>query len=373
MPLQTASARDAWDTLRRNKASMWYPGPKQKGPLDSRYAGVRLSQQGFFAPVLNAAFQFSRRDSVFTIGSCFARNLEARLLQQNIQVPSFTSAFDAFEANPHSHDGAQRNFPSKFNTFSIQQQMAWGLDPATPFPREALVDLGDGRFADPHGHVCLTFADLDTTMARRRALDGLAATASACPVIIITLGLNEVWRDRVTGLYANFTPTPDMRRANPDRFEFVIPTFSENLAALEATHELFARRLPPGHQVIVTVSPVALDVTFSPMDIVLANWRSKSLLLAVATTWAQAHDNVHYFPSFEIVYHSDPARSWQEDRRHPTGSIIAHIMSVFFRHYLREDAEGGDRADAPVVALGLTPATGLPHDAVPGPEQELRA
>jgi GSCFA family len=43
------------------------------------------------------------------------------------------------------------------------------------------------------------------------------------------------------------------------------------------------------------------------MDIVVANTWAKSLLRAVAQEWAQAHNNIDYFPSYEIVKNSDRA------------------------------------------------------------------
>jgi hypothetical protein len=50
--------------------------------------------------------------------------------------------------------------------------------------------------------------------------------------------------------------------------------------------------------------------TFSTMDIVVANTWAKSLLRAVAQEWAAAHENVDYFPSYEIVQNSDRAAVW---------------------------------------------------------------
>jgi len=55
------------------------------------------------------------------------------------------------------------------------------------------------------------------------------------------------------------------------------------------------------------------------MDVVVANTYAKSLLRAVAQEWTSAHDNVHYFPSYEIVQNSDRAATWEPDLRHVKG------------------------------------------------------
>jgi hypothetical protein len=74
--------------------------------------------------------------------------------------------------------------------------------------------------------------------------------------------------------------------------------------------------------------------TFSTMDVVLANTYAKSLLRTVAQEWAAAHDNVDYFPSYEIVQNSDRAAVWEPDLRHVKGAGAQHIMDLFLRHYL---------------------------------------
>jgi hypothetical protein len=74
--------------------------------------------------------------------------------------------------------------------------------------------------------------------------------------------------------------------------------------------------------------------TFSPDDVVLANCYSKSLLRTVAQQWSAKHENVHYFPSYEIVQNSERAVAWEEDLRHVNEKVANHIMSLFLDSYL---------------------------------------
>jgi hypothetical protein len=74
--------------------------------------------------------------------------------------------------------------------------------------------------------------------------------------------------------------------------------------------------------------------TFSTMDIVIANSWAKALLRAVAQDWAAAHQNVDYFPSYEIVQNSDRAAVWEADLRHVTGAAVEQIMDLFVREYI---------------------------------------
>jgi hypothetical protein len=87
-------------------------------------------------------------------------------------------------------------------------------------------------------------------------------------------------------------------------------------------------------QFVVTVSPVPLMATFSTEDVVIANTYSKSLLRTVAQEWTAAHQNVHYFPSYEIVQNSERAITWEEDLRHVQGKVVQHIMGLFMESFL---------------------------------------
>jgi GSCFA family protein len=87
-------------------------------------------------------------------------------------------------------------------------------------------------------------------------------------------------------------------------------------------------------QIIVTVSPVSLQATFSGEDVVIANTYSKSVLRAAAQAWATVAKNVHYFPSYEIVQNSDRTVTWEEDLRHVRGPVVLHIMNLFLCNYL---------------------------------------
>ncbi len=160
------------------------------------------------------------------------------------------------------------------------------------------------------------------------------AVESAAPELIITLGLVEVWRDIEADVYLNHTPIPSLLRTQRQRYEFHLTSFAQNWANLEAIHTLLSRYGHPDLRIVVTVSPVPLLNTFSTMDIVVANTYAKSLLRTVAQEWATAHENVDYFPSYEIVLNSDRAAAWEPDLRHVKGAGAHHIMELFVRSYL---------------------------------------
>ncbi len=84
---------------------------------------------------------------------------------------------------------------------------------------------------------------------------------------------------------------------------------------------------------ILTVSPVALNLTFSGRDVIVANSQSKSTLVAHAQSAAADHPSIDYFPSYEAVMGSDPLFAWQPDRRHASPRMVDLIVAEFLHRY----------------------------------------
>ena len=321
--------------VHRNAANL-YRRWHEKGALpyqpDGKLACQRLHQP-LFTPAITPGFKLRREDKLFAIGSCFARGIESALIMQKMEVLSRTTAFDSF---PAVNNEMKLGFTNKYNTFSIYNELRWALDPAAEFPRESLIDVGNGLFYDPHTNPALQLAGLEETIHRHDILESVTRRIVECRVVIITLGLAEVWRDKTADVFLNHTPVPQALRGNPDRYEFHITNFAQNLSNLERIHTLLSQFGYADVQIVVTVSPVPLMATFSGEDVVIANTYSKSMLRTVAQEWAAAHKNVHYFPSYEIVQNSDRAVTWEEDLRHVKGEVANHVMKLFLRHYLEE-------------------------------------
>ena len=308
--------------------SRWHQKHALPSELNGTLACQRL-REPLFAPAISPGFKMQREDKIFAIGSCFARGVELALIGQKMDVLSKTAEFDSFQA---MNGELELGFTNKYNTFSIYNELRWALNPAAEFPRQSLVDLGNGIFYDPHTNPALQLAGLEETIHRREIMQMVTRRISQCRVVIITLGLVEVWRDNIADVFINQL-IPDLHNSYPDRYELHVTNFVENFSTLEHIHALLSQFGHQDVQIVVTVSPVPLQATFSGEDVVIANTYSKSLLRAVAQEWAAAHKNVHYFPSYEIVQNSDRKLTWEEDMRHVKGNVVQHIMSLFLRNY----------------------------------------
>jgi len=327
-----ATAAEAVKNYAKNSARTWYKDGVTTDDVTGKYAFQRL-RQTWFTPQVDPKFKLRRDDKFYAIGSCFARGLENALAGHKMTVESAAPEFAKLQsANKEERSGL--GFINKYNTYSILNELRWALDPDSEFPRDSIVRLTDTTWYDPHTTPTLNFVGLDETLERRTLLQAVTKRIQSCRAIIITLGLAEVWRDVQADVFVNCTPIPSLFKTQPGRYEFHLTNFAQNRANLEAIYALLSQFGHPDFHVIITVSPVPLMNTFSTMDIVIANTWAKSLLRAVAQEWADAHPNVDYFPSYEIVQNSDRAAAWERDLRHVKGAGAQHIMALFLQKYI---------------------------------------
>jgi GSCFA family protein len=325
------TAAEAMRNYAKNRARTWYKDGVDSNDPAGTYAFQRLSQT-WLSPQVDPKFKLGQDDKFYAIGSCFARGLEQALAKHKIAVESAAPEFSKFQ--PAKKDVSALGFTNKYNTYSMLNELRWALDPNALFPVDSIVQLTKTKWYDPHTNPTLGFVSLEETLQRRALIQTVTKRIKSCRAVVVTLGLAEVWRDVRTDVFVNCTPIPSLFKTEPDRYEFHLTSFAENWANLEAIHTLLSQHGHPDFRIVVTVSPVPLMNTFSTMDIVVANSWAKSLLRALAQEWANAHPNVDYFPSYEIVQNSDRAAVWKEDLRHVRGAGVQHIMDLFLRNYL---------------------------------------
>ncbi len=333
--LHRCSSNEAVRRLRENPASRWQSGWEIE-PAEGT-AWQRITSEPFFTPRVDAGFTVEASDRIFALGSCFAREVESALSGLGFTVDSITDAFKGLETYGPRHP---QGFLNKYNPESIYQELRWALDPVSKFPPEAFQELPNGLWRDVMADPVFGDGDFDRTLDLHGRLSDVMRRAADCRIVVITLGLVEVFHDTRTGLYANTTPH---LTASPGRYEFGVLTYPEVMDALERIYRLLSEHGHPDVEILVTVSPVPLDATFTGTDIVMATTYSKSLLRSAAGEWSQSKGNVHYFPSYEIVMNSARDRAWFMDGRHVRQDMVAHIMQTFANAYAPHPALGGQR------------------------------
>jgi len=289
---------------------------------------------------LNDKVGIHLEDDIFCIGSCFAKNIERKLVDVGFRVlshPNFAStAGEPFAA-----------LPNVFNVRSIVNEFRWGLTNATPRPEDSFVADHQGYLYDPHSTVD-TFRGRPEVVRQRRA--GITANMRRlrdCRIVILTLGLVEVWYDHETELYLNATLPQFLLERDPQRYVLRVLDYADCLRGLEEAWELLRRYGHRDVEIFLSVSPVPLAATFTANDVLTANTYSKSTQMAAACDFAQRHDNVHYVPSYESVIHSARRFAWQRDLRHVTEQMVDRVTAMFVASQFGDGANGNPQPTAP--------------------------
>jgi GSCFA family len=314
---------EAWERSLAEPHALWdgHPGAAEFG------ASVRGRLEAG-APVPHVVPKFSLRpdDVFFCIGSCFARVIEYQLLYRSVPVTSL-----AIRGEPAETPNAVNGIVSKYTTASMLNEMRWSLD-GVPFPDEALVADGDG-YRDLQLHQQPAPVSLARARARRAVVQSYFARLREASVVIVTLGLAEVWYDRLTELYLNVTPTFDLVRSNPGRFAVKVSDYTENRARLERICDILTHEGRPDLRIVVTVSPVPLHRTFAADDVLVVNTYAKATLRAVAGDIVRTRPNVEYFPAFELVTASDRATAYMADQVHVAPAMVDLVGRTFLEAF----------------------------------------
>jgi hypothetical protein len=307
-------------TYRFENWQVW-PGSFDNPPIDGNYPCPDGKD-----------FAITRTTPIASMGSCFAREIKRRLQQRGF-------AYIAEETDQPAAVHASAAWERVYSTFCMRQIFEYTFEGDwAPAPRWWLCPRS-GRVQDPFRR-SIVYADpgaAEAGFARHR--DASRRALARAELLILTLGLTEIWQDREDGSVISLPAGPYVSEGGDmGRYLFRVSRYPENLENLERIHALMARH-NPGCRLLVTVSPVNLWATFRrDLDVVSASCNSKSTLRAAADEFAARHPNVTYFPAFEMatVYQPMLRRNYFEEGRenfHVNKRTVKFIMNHFFKWY----------------------------------------
>ncbi|HLJ19575.1 MAG TPA: GSCFA domain-containing protein [Stellaceae bacterium] len=292
----------------------------------------------FYKPVLEPRFRLKRGSSIFTIGSCFARNIEEHLTPLGFDVPM--AAFGVPESEWPARPFARRaGILNKYTPPSMLQEVLQTLailrEPGAfdrltdgllyPLDGDTAIDLELG------GYLPVT---RQRAHERRRQVFEVFRRGFDADCVVITLGLVECWFDAARRRYLQETPNTPALRRETGRFGFKLLDHAETFAAVRALTKCLLETGNTGKRILMTVSPVPLTATFSGADVVIANAYGKALLRTVAQSIRDEFDRVDYFPSYEMVMASSDKDIWEHDLMHVTDAFVRRIVETFVKTYV---------------------------------------
>ena len=308
-----------------HKFESWqvWPGSFDNPPVD-----------GIYPLPDNPQLAITRKTPIASMGSCFAREIKRKLLQREY---NYISEETHHPAAIHASAAWER----VYSTFCLRQIFEYTFETWQPDLRWWIAPQS-GKVQDPYRRTIVydSLAEAEKDFAShlkhsRRALE-------RAEVLILTLGLTEIWQDRIDRSVISLPSGPYVREGGDmHRYEFRVSRYAENLKNLERIHAIMAR-YNPGCQLLMTISPVNLWATFRrDLDVISASCNSKSTLRAVADEFTVRHKNVHYFPAFEMatIYQPLSGKTYFAEGRenyHVNKSSVKFIMKHFFDYYAKD-------------------------------------
>ncbi len=321
MPITIIPGPDAVKNLKQSPLAAW----------PSR-ADAQNRIEPFCEPAFEPGFTLKPGEKIFTIGSCFARNIEKALALRGFDVVTRRM----LDENT-STAMFRANILNNYGVPSILNELAWALDTETPFNEDqSFFETAPGRFIDIHLPASVRPASLEETKARRDVITELTAEAAHCRIVVMTLGLTEVWFDTQSGHYLNYPPRRALVAKHPDRFQLHVLSYAETLKLMHQIIALLRERCREDQKILLTVSPVPLTATYTGRDVLVANAVSKSVLRAAADEIVAAYEHIDYFPSYESVVMSARDVAWEEDQRHVEQPLIdlniGRMIDAYIEH-----------------------------------------
>jgi len=310
---------EAFPALTFESWQVW-PGSYKNPPAD-----------GIFRYPPDPGLRITPSTPIASMGSCFAREIRKVLLDagysyitEETDNPKSVHASAAWERTYNTHSMRQI-FEYTFEEW--RPDLRWWISPASKLVQ------------DPYRRIILydSLEEAEADFAKHRQFSRKALQEA--DVLILTLGLVEIWEDTVDGSVICLPSGPYPKEGGDmSRYRFRVSRFQENMDNLERIYDIMTRHMP-GCKLLLTVSPVHLWATFRrDLDVLSASCNSKSTLRCVVDEFVSRHDNVFYFPAFEMatIYQPILGKTWLSEGKenfHVNRETVLFIMDHFFKIY----------------------------------------
>lgn len=258
---------------------------------------------------------------VASIGSCFADEFASHMRAEGFNYVAAES--DAFPASA--------NWGRVYTIPCLHQVVMYSTAEDFAMPIERSAEGWFDPLREPEiGHFA-TREEAEAGICSHRAASRKAFADAR--VLIITLGQNEAWIDRQSGLAWAHRPPHAILEANVGRFEARTFSFEDDVSWLHDSL-MRLRELNNDLDVLLTVSPVASAATFCGNDAVTTSFAGKCVLRAVAERITREVPRVWYFPAFEMALAYNP-HTLNADNRHVKNSTVDRIFKLLHQTVVR--------------------------------------
>ncbi|MGV0924603.1 GSCFA domain-containing protein [Empedobacter tilapiae] len=259
--------------------------------------------------IQSSDFKLNHQHKILTIGSCFSDEIGKRLIDLKF-------------------DGLINPFGVIFNSHSIQNLIEKSIQKKY-FTTADVHQNGEEFF-------CFDVHSSFNALTKEAVLEELNSTLDqvhdyihSCDVVMITLGTSWIYEWKTSNqVVAN------CHKVDAKKFEKRLLTSEENLKSLELIVSDL-KKINPTIRIITTVSPVR-----HTKDGMVENNVSKARLLDALYQLSLQHNQVEYFPSYELVLDDlRDYRFFKEDLIHPSKQAVDYIWERFSETYFEQSTQ----------------------------------
>lgn len=254
-------------------------------------------------------FQLDYDSKVLLFGSCFAENIGSKLAYYNFQQL----------CNP---------FGILFHPEAIERQITAAINQKEYREEELFLLNEQWHSFDAHSKLS-AHESADLISSLNKAVEQTNHYLKEASHLFISLGTAWVYRHIETD-----TVVANCHKIAQKNFLKELLSVEAIVQNLEASIRL-ARSINPTMSIILTVSPVR-----HLKDGMIENNRSKAHLLAALHQLVDPRNNVHYFPSYELLLDElRDYRYYDRDMVHPSDVAIDYIWEKFQRVWVHPATE----------------------------------
>ena len=258
-------------------------------------------------PIPEYSFKLSHSDKVFSVGSCFAQHMADRLLHYKFSCTS----------NPYG---------TLFHPIPLLQNLTNALK-GLEIDEDIFLERDEAVFH----YSCHSSVWAESKVDLKKKLQDLqlmvAKELKESKLLILTFGTAFLYQLASGKVAANCHKQPKN-------------SFTKELSSSEEVQSVFQsfyselKKQNPKIQILLTVSPVR-----HIRDGVHENNVSKSVLLLACDAIQKSFEDVHYFPTYEIVMDElRDYRFYEKDRVHPNEEARAYVWDKFAYALLTKDS-----------------------------------
>lgn len=295
-------------------------------------------------------FPIARSDRIATAGSCFAQHVANHLRTRGCNILDAEPPPEGLDEKSAKDFGFKIYSARYGNIYTARQLLQLLHDCASKTVRAGDIWEKNGRFYDalrpgvePDGLASRE----EVKELRLHHFDRVDWLLKKTDLFIFTMGLTEAWVSRRTGTV--YPTCPGVLAGEFDEARYVFKNFSYREIYEDFTEVIaLLKNINPKIRILLTVSPIPLTATASGSHVLSATMYSKSTLRAVCGDLAEAHAEVDYFPSYEIIA-SPFSRGFffEPNLRSVSNAGVEAVMRVFFSEHRFDDVRADEVSASP--------------------------